>query len=541
MRRTRSHVSCHAAAAVVALLALVVAGCSTDSAGAGFDAASEHATIVIGTDSSLAGDGGAGDAQTLHTSFRIALLSSLGYGIDVCVRTNASAPYIGPLLYQQLPSIPDGGADAKKDAHLAHDAHAVDAEGSKLDAARDGAMEDAESRDARGDDAMSDAKGDMLPDAKADGSRDALVDVRADSARDATAREDATRDGAPDVTPEEGGERLLEGGDGRAGSELDGATDAATDAVTLPDAGERVGGVLFSQVSSYLTVAGAGTFDVAIVLGGSPSCLTHQPLLVQRLTLDAGKLSTLVVRSAPVAPIVDAGPTDATVPRDAARADATKPDATPDATVDARPPVDASRDGANGDASDLDASAPSLSILVLTDEPAVSTALSRARFFNATTASSTSGDGGIIGALRVSAVENLATVPLASDVPVNQVSLANPSDPSVDTLGYWQGAPLVSSTPINLRVSQATGATSASDAGTDADGGGTGPPSWTFGSTTSFDLTQARSNHTGFFVGNPGPSLNLIWCDDTSSGVTAMDASTSNNQILTSCVIVTAH
>jgi len=513
---------------VVGALAFASTGgpaCSNNDAVTPVDAAIDHATIIVTPDARVTFEATV-DATPLQTNVRVALLSDLGFGIDICVSPVGSTgamltPYIGPLLYQKLPSFPDAGSDAATDADSGHrDGSSKDASGA-----------DSASRDAAGTtdatiDATADGSGARTGDAASDGAGDG---AEAGDASDASAG-DAATDAAKDARGDAFGDGASDGArDGSADATGDAVSDAVADAIVMPDGGERVGGVPANQVSTYLSVQGAGTFDVAVVLGGSSSCAS--PLLVTRVTLDAGKFTTLVVRGSTTPVSLDAASADAQATDASKLADASHADA----TMHADGAADGARDGAH-DASLVDATTPApaplvvLTVVALTDEPALSSTFARARFFNATTAS-TSGedDGGATSALRVAAVEQAATVPLAVDVPVNRVTLANPASPAVDSLGYWQGAPLVSTVPISLRASAGPLMADASlDAKPGAKDGGATSLTWTFGST-SFDLV-AETNHTGFFVGN-GDALELLWCDDsTSSGPSA----------LTSCASIAA-
>jgi len=424
-------------------------GCSNADQPVAVDAAFDHARVILPLDAGTPYEAGA-DAEVLRTSLRVALLSPLGFGVDVCVRAGANAPYTGPLL-NQLPSLPDAGQDAPKSVDAG--AKTPDSGPRRADGGADGAPLDASGAEA--------AEGDS------------------GSPRDATLPTDAPQDARVDT-----------GGDG-ATAAADGAlADAHTDVAPSVDGGERVGGVTPLRMSTYVTIAGAGTFDVAIVLGGSTSC--NSPLAIQRVTLDAGKLSTLVVLSTTAPDPLDGG-------ADAARSlDAGK---------------DAATNGVTGEAGAPDASGPALSIVVLTDEPALSATAARARFFNATSAGATSQ----LGALEVAALEPSATgpttVPLAREVLFHRASSPNPAAPAVDSLGYWSGPPLVSTAPTTLVIGPAARLTEDGgvDGGTD---GGRSRASWTFASPTTFDLF-ASSNHTGFILGGAATPISLLWCDDT--------------------------
>ena len=103
--------------------------CSSGSPATPLDAAPVDVTILGGFDAPPAFDAG-GDASPLRTNLRVALVSPLRLGIDICVRPGiVNAAYEGPLLYD-LPTLPDAGEDAKKkhpvEASTATDA-AIDA------------------------------------------------------------------------------------------------------------------------------------------------------------------------------------------------------------------------------------------------------------------------------------------------------------------------------------------------------------------------------------------------------------------------------
>jgi hypothetical protein len=159
----------------------------------------------------------------------------------------------------------------------------------------------------------------------------------------------------------------------------------------------------------------------------------------------------------------------------------------------------------------------------LTDEPAVSTTLTRARFFNATTAN----DAGAPSPLRVAAVEGTESVPLANAVLEGQFSSPSLANPAVDSLGYWAGTPLMANTPISIHTSEDIDAGAAFDGNVD----GTAPlPSWTFASNSSFDLIAPMTNHSGFFYGDTAAGMTLLWCDDTASNTAALNNSCTSVQ-----------
>lgn len=468
--------------------AVFVVSCSNPPPTVSIDAAVDGVTVVGSLDAPATIDGGV-EASVLNTNVRLALLSPLGIGIDVCVRsTSPGAPYQGPLLYlaKQLPSVPDAGHDGATDARP-HDAH-EHGDASLRDAGEDGSGEAGLARDAgRIDGPVGDARLETSHDGA---SRDAPVH----DARDLDARNDATLDGG----------RLADG--------------AAADGLAVVDAGPR-NEVTVGQVSKYLTVQGGGAFEVAIVVGGSITCSsqTQAPLATRPVSLEPGYFTTLVVVGSLPPATVDGGTgasgMDAARRRDAAGQDAGRP---PDATLDGHTDATRAVDAGALDAGAADASLPFLTIVPLVDEPLSAadqngTSLAHARFFNATTFN---GDAGTED-LRVVALQPMI-VPLAADVPLHQHGAQSHDSPAVDVLGYWTGPPLSSSvlegsvTSVYLRV----GGRTAADASVD---GGVASPSWTFTSPAdSFDLTSG-SNHSGFLLGGGALPVQLLWCDDNIS------------------------
>jgi hypothetical protein len=440
---------------------VIATGCSTPSAAPPTsDAAVDHGTVPTPPDAVAGRDSGF-DAATEQTSLRLALLSSLGFGVDVCISSFTTGAQQGPLLYNQhqLQTQPDAGHDAAHDA-----AGAAETGGAPPDAAIDGAS--------AGD------AGATQTDATLDATLPTDATFTADAAHDATL--DASGDGSTDAH-----DAMVSGADGA--SAIDGGT--------------PFGGVLAEQVTNYLAIAGAGTFEVSIVPGGASTCAC--PLARRLVTFDSGKFYTLVVGAlAPAGSdaggLVDATATDAARSGDAALLDAAPADAC--------------------------AAPTSLSIVPLTDEPLLTATLARARFFNAIGFDPvSSNDAGAVGALRVAVVEQSAIVPLASRVPVDQVSSASPANPGVDALGYWTGTLSVTTSLVHLRVGPVT------DVGGEAgvDGAVTAPFS-SFVTSDGFDLV-ASTNHTGFLAGGGAAPLTLLWCND----------SITLGAVYTSCELVT--
>jgi len=321
---------------VTLAIAGIVIGCSTSPSLTSTPEAGRIQTTVVPNDTGVPFDTGT-DASPLQTNVRLGLFAASPFGVDIGLRAATATVYPpSPLLYSQLPSLPDGGAD---DAGV---------EAGPRDGGRDGGPRDA-SPDSRG--------------AAADGS-DGASDARAD----ATLAGDATTD--------------ADLGDARPDS-------SSTGPIHL------TGGVLPGQLSGYLTVPGAGTFDIAIVKGGTGSCT--QPIAVHAATLGPGKFATLMVVSLPSADAAASGP----------------------------------------------------SLVVLTDEPAELPAMARARFVNVTTPV---GDAGALP-LSVVALSQGQPTPLALDVAPDHEATTNPAAPAVDTLGYWAGSALQN--PVELRIGPA--------------------------------------------------------------------------------------
>jgi hypothetical protein len=441
-------------------------GCSNPAPEAYVDAALDHVSTPTVPDAATAPEAGS-DAAPLGANVRVALVSSLGFGVDICV-TSASSTQ-GPLLYAQHQLQTELDAGSRDAGREAGDGGRVDAGSTRLDGAADGRL-----------DAPLDALRSQS-DAGRDGPKDAPIDAASDTtlegARDATldGRHDATLDGARDAT-------------------LDALLDAdasGRDAGSAMDGGTPFGGVLAEQVTNYLTISGAGTFDVTVVTGGSSTCGIC-PLAHRLVTLDSGKFYTLVV-GAPT-PVAGDGGGDSSDRRDAPN------------PSDAAAAVDGA-DATRADAARTCPPTTPLVILPLTDEPALGPS-ARARFFNATNFNPSLGDGGILHPFRVAIVEQNAVVPLASEIPPGQTALPNPANPGVDTLGYWAGG-LSTTSLVDLRIGAPV------DAGPDASvDGGVGQPSWTFVAEDNFDLL-ASTVHTGFIAGGSGSPLTLLWCSDS--------------------------
>jgi hypothetical protein len=249
---------------LVTVLLAVAPGCSVPSPAISVDAALDHGTSPALPDAVTAQDAGV-DAAPLQTSIRVALLSSLGFGIDVCVQQSTDTPSQGPLLYNQhqLQTQPDAG------------------QGDAGDGGHDAGLDTGGHKDAGS--TFDGADGAVPPEGGA-------ADGALEAAHDATVIPDATLDAARDATADDAGDS---GASGDASSTMDAAT--------------PFGGVLAEQVTNYLAVDGAGTFTVTLVRGGSSSCGCG---VGRRITLDPGKSYTLVV-GVPTPVPSDAATTDA--------------------------------------------------------------------------------------------------------------------------------------------------------------------------------------------------------------------------------------
>ena len=160
------------------------------------------------------------------------------------------------------------------------------------------------------------------------------------------------------------------------------ATDAGAvlDAGAPYDAGTPIG-VAFESVSTYVALAGSGTFDVAVVASGSVSCATPEAL--DRVTLTPSEHATLVVMGSAAL--------------DASAADA-------------------------------------LQVVAFEDDSSVDPTSARLRFIHAGLGASASPPLPAISVeLRFS---DQTSIPIAADVEPGQAASASTTAPLVDSLGY---------------------------------------------------------------------------------------------------------
>jgi hypothetical protein len=272
---------------------------------------------------------------------------------------------------------------------------------------------------------------------------------------------------APDSHADDGASLDAQGSSPDVGSSEAGAAEAGELDGMATDGGGTAGatgaGLSPLAVSRYIELPSAGTFDFAIVRAGSGSCGT--PYFTQQVTLDAGKMTTVVLTLAP-------GPA-------------------PNSGVDA---------------SGFQGGMP-LGLLSFTDEPDVLSSAARMRFINVARLPNSSVAG---VALSVGVVDWTGMLwPLASVV--NPDSVASPSSipPVVDELGYHQG----------LAVDTVGGQDrDAVRVGTIGDSAAL---SWT-SDRVQLDLSPA-SVHTGFILAGTAGQFAVLWCDDRTGGLTGTD------------------
>jgi hypothetical protein len=167
------------------------------------------------------------------------------------------------------------------------------------------------------------------------------------------------------------------------------ADGATADAATAADAG--VSEFRFGYVTRYVTARASGTFDIGLVAAGDASC--GRPLALGQVTLDAGKLGTVVVMGL-------------------ARRDAGSPGA--------------------------------LAIASFTDDATSAPAAARARFIHAAV--------GGVGAspLSISAVTTGNEITLASRVDPGHAATPTESPPKIDAFGYGSAAPILANGAFRL-------------------------------------------------------------------------------------------
>ncbi len=116
--------------------------------------------------------------------------------------------------------------------------------------------------------------------------------------------QDAAADAPVDAPP--GGDAAPDSGEADAGGDAASADGSASDGEAEDGGGPP--GLAYLHVSAYAPLRGAGTFDLAIVAAGQGSCTA--PIVEARVTLDAGKQSTVVLLGLTS---VDGGPQAAAV------------------------------------------------------------------------------------------------------------------------------------------------------------------------------------------------------------------------------------
>ncbi len=185
------------------------------------------------------------------------------------------------------------------------------------------------------------------------------------------------------------------------------ALDAASSDASLLDTGSADGGdaappsvgVGFATVSGYVTIAGSGTFDVALVAAGETSCA--HPRALGHITLDPGKHATVVV-------------------------------------------MGLSRGDAGADSS--------LAITGFADDTTLVSGVARARFIHAGLAGLGSSKATTLGAVSVDAVTGGVVVPLVGELLPGRASTASANAPKIDGLGYSNAMPMA--TASKLRTTQ---------------------------------------------------------------------------------------
>jgi hypothetical protein len=243
LRRSVVNTRTTLAAGCLAVLAAVASACSPSSAGPN-DASDEHGLTGMNPEAG-AGDGGDGAAMGLTTTLRLAQLSRDVGGVDVCYRAYASQTFSGPIFASATVPIEAGTPDAGRPDGASGDA--------AIEAARPDAAQDATIDGAVADSTTSDAE-----------------------AADATPSDATLADAGSDASIE------------------DAAGDAADSAIA--EAGAEAGsssGLSYLEVSSYVSIPGAGTFEIVIVPGGQGSCTNA--IVDRKVTLDDGKRATLAL------------------------------------------------------------------------------------------------------------------------------------------------------------------------------------------------------------------------------------------------------
>jgi hypothetical protein len=228
----------------IAVLAFLVAapgwaGCSSQQ-GASADASSEFIGVQMGPDAG-GGDAASDSESPLSTTVRLANMSPDLGSIDFCWRVAGAQTFTGPV----LGASPDAGMSSAGDAGDAGDAR------------------EEPPPDAGAGDTMS----------AVDGATDAAADAANDGERDAEPDAETVPDATVDV-----------------GVTADAGSDA--DASNPQEAGAPLQ-VSFGAMSPPIQLPAIGTLDIALVQANQLSC--SAPKFVGRVTVDAGKTSTLAV------------------------------------------------------------------------------------------------------------------------------------------------------------------------------------------------------------------------------------------------------
>jgi hypothetical protein len=331
--------------------------CSSSSEGP-TDAADEHSLTGSNPDGG-AGEAGDGGALTLTTTLRLAQLSrDLGV-VDVCYRSPSSQTFSGPIFASAMIPVDSGaGSDG---------------------AARDGATDAADTGQVVASDAGQDATVTDATRSDSSASDATLSDAATDAEGDTSVRDAAPSD-------------ALEEAPARDASSPD-AGDAST-----PDASPEAGsssGLAYLQVSSYVTIQGAGTFEIIVVPGGQGSCTS--PILDRKVTLDDGKRATLATFGSAGA---EAGAYDA------------------------------------------------LDLVAMVDDPSIAMGGTRTRFFDSARNAPDAGAVPSPPELLVSVVGS-PTLELALVVP-GAAPMPNATPPTADALGYHTDVPVAA--PAQLRI-----------------------------------------------------------------------------------------
>lgn len=252
--------------------------------------------------------------------------------------------------------------------------------------------------------------------------------------------------------------------EGGADAALGPNNDASADAAS--DASAGVASASYRSVSKYLNLEAAGPITMAIVAAGSPTCANA--IVTGTVTLDPGKLSTVVITGAGKGSVTG----------------------TDDGGADA-----ASDAGATSDASPLEISA-------FTDDRTTASDKMRVRVIHAALGTSSVASAGALG-VRVTTTGSVTTV-LTDRVEPRRASSPSQGIP-VDGLGYATAAPMPPPTSITIGPAS-------TDGGADA-----GFEPWQSAKAIDLDL-RGGSLHTAFVLtGDRTSSFEVVWCADTTT------------------------